>query len=371
MATPCSSFSYKLIASQGLARRGKIKTPKGVIETPVFMPVGTQATVKAMTPGFLKDIGAQIILSNTYHLHMRPGERVISCAGGLHKFMGWEGPILTDSGGFQSFSLGKLVKISDEGIYFASHIDGSRHMLSPEKAIEIQHLLDPDIMMCLDECVSFPSTKAHIKDAVRRTSMWARRCLAARKEDKPLFGIVQGGVYPDLRAESAREISGLPFEGIATGGLSVGEDRSLMLETLDATLPYIPHEKPRYLMGVGTPLDIVEAVARGIDMFDCVLPTRNARNGMLFTKNGKISLKQARYKEDNSPPDYKCNCYTCKNFTLAYLRHLFVSHEILGSILNTIHNLYFYLELMSNIRHSIEENYFDDVKKYIREVYND
>ncbi|MCD6570088.1 MAG: tRNA guanosine(34) transglycosylase Tgt [Deltaproteobacteria bacterium] len=367
----CSSFSYKLIATQGLARRGRIKTPRGIVDTPTFMPVGTQATVKAMTPAALKDIGTQIILSNTYHLYMRPGEKIISCANGLHRFMGWSGPILTDSGGFQSFSLGKLVKISDEGIYFASHIDGSRYMLSPEKAIEIQQLLGSDIMMCLDECVAYPSTKDYIKNAVRRTSMWARRCLAARSEDRALFGIAQGGVYPDLRVESAQEISGLPFEGFAIGGLSVGEGRSFMLETLDATLPYIPHEKPRYLMGVGTPLDIVEAVARGIDMFDCVLPTRNARNGMLFTRNGKISLKQVRYKEDNSPPDCKCNCYTCRNFTLAYLRHLFVSHEILGSILNTIHNLYFYLELMSDIRHSIEENYFDDVKKYIREVYND
>jgi queuine tRNA-ribosyltransferase len=285
--------------------------------------------------------------------------------------MGWGGPILTDSGGFQSYSLGKLVKMSDEGISFASHIDGSRHMLSPEKAIEIQEALDSDIMMCLDECIAFPNKKDRAKKAVERTSMWAKRCLDARTKDHALFGIIQGGTYHDLRAESAQEIASLPFDGIAIGGLSVGEGMDRMLESIDAAIPHMPDDKPRYLMGVGTPLDIVEAVAKGVDMFDCVMPTRNARNGMLFTRLGKVSLKQKRYKEDMNPPDPKCSCYTCRNFSLAYLRHLYVSGEILSSILNTIHNLHFYLELMENIRHSIETNGFDDVRKQIREVYND
>lgn len=337
----------------------------------MFMPVGTQATVKAVSPDILKNLGAGIILSNTYHLHMRPGEKLIASLGGLHSFMSWDRPILTDSGGYQAFSLARLMKITDRGLEFSSHLDGSRHFLTPEKAVEIQEDLGADIMMCLDECVAYPSTREYVDTSVQRTSLWARRSLAARRSSSALFGIVQGGVYPDLRVRSAQEISSEAFDGVAVGGLSVGEGHDLMMDILDNTMPHLPKERPRYLMGVGTPRDIVEAVARGIDMFDCVLPTRNARNGMLFTRKGKITIKQARYREDPNPPDENCQCYTCRNFSLAYLRHLYMSREILGSVLSTIHNLYFYLELMSDIRHSIGEKKFDKLRKQIKEIYND
>jgi len=335
------------------------------------MPVGTQATVKAMTPELLQRLGAQIILANTYHLHMRPGEGIIEALGGLQAFMGWNGPILTDSGGYQACSLAKLVRGSDAGLQFASHVDGSARMLTPEKAIDIQERLGADIMMCLDECVAYPSPRACVEASVARTTQWAGRCLEARTRDRALFGIVQGGVFPDLRARSAAEISGLPFDGIAVGGLSVGEGHERMLDVLDVTMPCLPAERPRYLMGVGMPHDITEAVARGVDMFDCVLPTRNARNGMLFTWNGKITLKQARYRLDNRPPDETCTCYTCRNFTLAYLRHLYVTREILSAVLNTIHNLHFYLELMRKVRHGIEEQNFDALRKHVKELYHD
>jgi queuine tRNA-ribosyltransferase len=371
MAMQCSSFKFEVGCTDGTARRGEIHTLHGPVETPVFMPVGTQATVKALTPEMLARLRAGIILSNTYHLHMRPGEKLIASLGGLHRFMAWEGPILTDSGGYQAFSLARLMKVAEEGLGFASHLDGSRHFLTPEKAVEIQEDLGADIMMCLDECVEYPSTRAYVEDSVARTTRWAIRSLAARRSSSALFGIVQGGVYPDLRTRSALEISAEPFDGVAVGGLSVGEGHGLMMDTLDATMPHLPEGKPRYLMGVGTPRDIVEAVSRGIDMFDCVLPTRNARNGMLFTRRGKITIKQARYREDPNPPDENCGCYTCRNFSLAYLRHLYLSHEILGSILNTIHNLYFYLELMSDIRHSIIEKNFAELRKQIKEIYDD
>ena len=371
MAMQCSSFEFDLSCTDGMARRGEFRTLHGPVETPVFMPVGTQATVKALTPEMLAHLGAGIILSNTYHLHMRPGEKLIASLGGLHRFMGWDGPILTDSGGYQAFSLAQLMKLTDEGLAFASHLDGSRHFLTPEKALEIQEDLGADIMMCLDECVAYPSPREYVEESVARTTRWAVRSLAARRSAAALFGIVQGGVYPDLRKRSAPEISAEPSDGIAVGGLSVGEGHDLRMDTLDVTMPQLPEDKPRYLMGVGTPKDIVEAVARGVDMFDCVLPTRNARNGMLFTRHGKISVKQARYREDPNPPDEQCGCYTCRNFSLAYLRHLYVSREILGSILNTIHNLYFYLELMSDIRHSICEKKFDDLRKQIKEIYDD
>ncbi|MBN1637211.1 MAG: tRNA guanosine(34) transglycosylase Tgt, partial [Deltaproteobacteria bacterium] len=328
-------------------------------------------SVKAMKPDDLERVGAKIILANTYHLHLRPGDGIISQMGGLHKFMAWDGPILTDSGGYQAFSLAKLVNITDDGLLFASHLDGARHMLTPESAVGIQENLDSDIMMCLDECVAYPSPRDYVETSVKRTSLWARRCLDARCNTNALFGIVQGGVYPDLRKKSALEIAAMPFDGIAIGGLSVGEGHSIMMDTLDETMPHVSKDRPRYLMGVGTPVDIVEAVARGIDMFDCVLPTRNARNGMLFTKRGKVSLKQARYKEDSRSPDENCSCYTCRNFSLGYLRHLFISREILGSILNTLHNLHFYLELMSDIRHSIEGHYFEEYRKQLKENYND
>lgn len=371
MAMQCSSFKFDIHATEGEARKGEFQTGHGAVQTPVFMPVGTQATVKAASPEVLKSLGAQIILSNTYHLHIRPGEKLIASLGGLHSFMGWDRPILTDSGGYQAFSLAELVKISDEGLAFSSHLDGSRRFLSPEKALEIQEDLGADIMMCLDECVAYPSTREYVEASVKRTTLWAQRSLAARRSSSALFGIVQGGVYPDLRARSAREITAEPFDGVAVGGLSVGEGHGLMMDILDVTMPCLPAAKPRYLMGVGTPKDIVEAVARGVDMFDCVLPTRNARNGMLFTRQGKISVKQARYREDPNPPDEQCECYTCRNFSLAYLRHLYVSREILGSILNTIHNLYFYLELMSDIRHAISEKRFDNLRKQIKEIYDD
>ncbi|HQI01418.1 MAG TPA: tRNA guanosine(34) transglycosylase Tgt [Deltaproteobacteria bacterium] len=367
----CSSFSFEVLSTDGQARHGRFNTGHGSVETPVFMPVGTQATVKAMSPGMLADLDSQIILSNTYHLHMRPGEKLIASLGGLHAFMSWDRPILTDSGGYQAFSLAKLMKISDEGLCFSSHIDGSRHILTPEKAVQIQEDLGADIMMCLDECVAYPSPKEYVDASVKRTSLWAERSLQARRGRNALFGIVQGGVYHDLRIQSAQEISSLPFDGIAIGGLSVGEGHDLMIDVIEATSPYLPVGRPRYLMGVGTPKDIVEAVARGVDMFDCVLPTRNARNGMLFTRKGKITVKQARYRDDPRPPDKDCACYTCRNFSLAYLRHLYVSREILGSILNTIHNLYFYLELMSDIRHSIREKNFNTLKKHMKEIYDD
>ena len=296
MAMQCSSFDYEFLCKDGDARRGRFQTLHGTVETPVFMPVGTQATVKAMSPEMLRELKSQIILSNTYHLHMRPGEELIAALGGLHAFMAWNGPILTDSGGYQAFSLARLRKINDEGLQFASHLDGSRHLLTPEKAVKIQEALGSDIMMCLDECVAYPSTRQYVETSIARTALWAQRCLQARQSGNALFGIIQGGVYPELRIRSAQEISSLDFDGIAIGGLSVGEGHELMMDVLDTTVPCIPSEKPRYLMGVGTPVDIVEAVSRGVDMFDCVLPTRNARNGMLFTGKGKITLKQARYK---------------------------------------------------------------------------
>jgi queuine tRNA-ribosyltransferase len=371
MAMQCSSFRFTLECTQGSSRNGKIETLRGNVDTPAFMPVGTSATVKAMTPDVLQYLGAQIILGNTYHLHLRPGEELIKNLGGLHAFMGWNKPILTDSGGYQVFSLAKLVKITDEGVQFASHIDGTRLMITPEKAVRIQEDLGSDIMMCLDECVAFPSHKDYVVASVKRTSLWAERSLDARKSSAALFGIIQGGMYPDMREKSAKDLTVLPFDGFSIGGLSVGEGHDTMIQVLQETVVHLPDNRPRYLMGVGTPVDIVEAVAQGVDMFDCVLPTRNARNGMLFTKNGKMSLKQAKYRQDPGPPDETCTCYTCRNFSRAYLRHLFVSGEILSSILNTIHNLHFYLELMSDIRHSIREQNFDILKKKVKEKYDD
>ncbi len=371
MAMQCSSFKFELLKEDGNARRGRFQTAHGEVQTPIFMPVGTQATVKAMTPDMIESVGAQIILGNTYHLHLRPGDELIDSLGGLHSFMRWDKPILTDSGGYQAFSLAKLTKITDEGVRFASHIDGSRHMLTPERAIEIQENLNSDIMMCLDECVAFPAEERYVRESIKRTTMWGERCLEARRKNNALFGIIQGSTFADYRRMSAEQLSALPFDGLAVGGLSVGEGHQLMMDTLDVTMPHIPKDdRPRYLMGVGTPLDIVEAVARGIDMFDCVMPTRNARNGQLFTTHGKVILKQARYRDDNRPVDENCSCYTCRNFSRAYLRHLYVSKEILASILNTIHNLHFYLELMSRIRHSIEDQNFEQLRKEIKEIYN-
>lgn len=355
-------------SKDSMARLGKIKTPHGEIETPIFMPVGTIATVKAMTPEELKDIGSQIILSNTYHLYLKPGHELVKEAGGLHKFMNWDKPILTDSGGFQVFSLGDLRKIEEEGVEFRSHIDGSKHFISPEKSIEIQNALGSDIMMCFDECAPYPSKYDYVKHSMERTTRWAKRCKEYHKDwDKQgLFGIVQGGMYKDLRKQSAEELIELDFPGYAVGGLSVGEPRDLMCDVLEHTTPFLPKDKPRYLMGVGTPDYLFEAVIRGIDMADCVLPTRIGRNGTVLTSRGKLVIKNAKYKKDFSPLDPECDCYACKNYSRAYIRHLFNVNEILGARLATTHNLYFLIKLMENIRSAIRE---DRILEYKREFY--
>jgi len=339
------------------ARLGKLFTPHGIIETPIFMPVGTQATVKAMTPRELEGLGIQIILSNSYHLFLRPGHGLIAQAGGLHKFMGWKRAILTDSGGFQVFSLGKLNKINDEGVSFNSYIDGSKHFVSPEKAMEIQMALGADIAMAFDECTPYPAGRYQVEIAAQRTIQWAKRCKEAHHNlNQSLFGIVQGGAFKDLRIDNAKKLVELDFPGYAIGGLSVGEPKSIMYEILDYTIPCLPNNKPRYLMGVGAPQSILEGTIRGVDMFDCVLPTRNARNGSLFISSGKLSITNAKYKDDFTPLDNKCKCYTCQNFTRAYLRHLYMSKEILASTLGTIHNLYFMSSLMKKIRLALLED---------------
>ena len=339
------------------ARLGKLFTPHGIIETPIFMPVGTQATVKAMTPRELEGLGIQIILSNSYHLFLRPGHGLIAQAGGLHKFMGWKRAILTDSGGFQVFSLGKLNKINDEGVSFNSYIDGSKHFVSPEKAMEIQMALGADIAMAFDECTPYPAGRYQIEIAAQRTIQWAKRCKEVHHNlNQSLFGIIQGGAFKDLRIDNAKKLVELDFPGYAIGGLSVGEPKSIMYEILDCTIPCLPNNKPRYLMGVGAPQSILEGTIRGVDMFDCVLPTRNARNGSLFISSGKLSITNAKYKDDFTPLDNKCKCYTCQNFTRAYLRHLYMSKEILASTLGTIHNLYFMSSLMKKIRLALLED---------------
>ena len=344
------AVKYELIKTckQTGARLGRLHTPHGVIETPIFMPVGTQATVKAMTPEELKEIGSQIILSNTYHLYMRPGHDLIERAGGLHKFMNWDKPILTDSGGFQVFSLGPLRKIKEEGVEFRSHLDGSKHFLSPEKATEIQNALGSDIIMAFDECAPYPADRQYVKNSLERTTRWLERCKAAHKypEKQALFGIVQGGMYKELREQSAKEITAIDLPGYAIGGLSVGEPKDMMYEVLDYTVPLLPEDKPRYLMGVGSPDDLLEGVLRGIDMFDCVLPTRIARNGTAMTSQGKVVVRNASYAEDFTSLDPECDCYTCKNYTKAYLRHLIKCNEILGARLLTIHNLHFLLKIL-------------------------
>ena len=364
---------YELIKTckQTGARLGRLHTPHGVIETPIFMPVGTQATVKAMTPEELKDIGSQIILSNTYHLYMRPGHDLVERAGGLHKFMNWDKPILTDSGGFQVFSLGPLRKIKEEGVEFRSHLDGSKHFLSPEKATEIQNALGSDIIMAFDECAPYPADRQYVKNSLERTTRWLERCKAAHKypERQALFGIVQGGMYKDLREQSAREITAIDLPGYAIGGLSVGEPKEMMYEVLDYTVPLLPEDKPRYLMGVGSPDDLLEGVLRGIDMFDCVLPTRIARNGTAMTSQGKVVVRNASYAEDFTSLDPECDCYTCRNYTKAYLRHLIKCNEILGARLLTIHNLHFLLKMMENVREAIREDRLLDYKKDFFEKY--
>ncbi len=346
------------------ARTGTIVTEHGNIPTPAFMPVGTAATVKGVWPDQLREMGYGCVLSNTYHLYLRPGHERIRKLGGLHRFMGWDRAVLTDSGGYQVFSLSALRKVEDEAVTFRSHIDGSLHALSPEKAVEVQEALGSDIRMVLDECVEYPAGRREVEDAVRRTSGWARRSLdASRRGEGGLFGIVQGGMFADLRKRSVEEVCALDFPGFAIGGVSVGEGKELQRETVDYTAPLLPDEKPRYLMGVGTPDDILFAVSRGIDLFDCVLPTRNARNGMLFTSSGPLSVKQARYADDPLPPDENCTCPTCRTFSRAYLRHLYLQKEILSSMLLTVHNLHFYARWMERMRQAILVGNFSAIVK--------
>ena len=346
------------------ARYGTLETNYGTYETPMFMPVGTQATVKTLSVEELKDINSGIILSNTYHLWLRPGEDIVDKAGGLHKFMNWNGPILTDSGGFQVFSLAKKKDISEEGVYFNSHIDGKRIFLTPEKSIEIQNKLDSDIAMCFDECPPYPVTYDYMKKSVDRTLRWAKRCKDAHKNEmQSMFGIVQGGEFEDLRKYSAEETVKMDFDGYSIGGTSVGEGKDTMYKMIDYAIKYLPENKPRYLMGVGEPTDIFEGVMRGIDMFDCVLPTRLARHAHAFTLDGKINLKNAKYKEDFTPIDENCNCYACKSYTKAYIRHLIVANETLGQRLISIHNLKFLIKITENIRESIKEDRFLEYKE--------
>ncbi len=357
-------FEITLKDSLTLARLGRVESRHGSFSTPAFLPVGTQGTVKSLTPEELVEMGVEAILGNTYHLYLRPGHETIQRLGGLHAFTHWERPILTDSGGYQIFSLGELRRISDEGVTFQSHLDGSLHFLGPEKVVEIQRALGSDIAMVLDECIPYPSPYEYVKVSTSRTTRWAERCLQARRpEDPALFAIVQGGVYPDLRRESARDLVRMDFQGFAVGGLSVGEPKPAMLAVLEETLPLLPEGAPRYLMGVGTPEDILDAVVLGVDFFDCVLPTRNARNGTLFTSEGRISIKQAQYTEDPNPIDAQCSCYTCRHYSRAYLRHLYMAKEILSSRLNTIHNVAYYMSFMKAIREAIQKGTLLDFHK--------
>ncbi|HEX8172101.1 MAG TPA: tRNA guanosine(34) transglycosylase Tgt [Thermoanaerobaculia bacterium] len=354
-----SRIAFRVLAQDGVARRGELVTRHGAIQTPVFMPVGTRASVKGLTTDQLARLGPQIILNNTYHLMLRPGVELLEKLGGVHKFMGWNGAVLSDSGGFQLFSLASIRKIREEGVEFRSHIDGSPYFLSPEKSVEIQTRMGVDIAMAFDECPAYGLSHAEVEKSMLLTHRWARRSLDARTGASALFGIVQGGIYNDLRKRSVEEIAALDFDGIAIGGVSVGEPKQEMFEVVDFTAPLLPADKPRYLMGVGTPEDLVNGVAAGIDMFDCVMPTRNARNGTLFTSRGKVSIKQARYADDDSPLDPDCSCVTCTSVSRAYLRHLFTSDEIAASVYNTIHNVSFYLDLMGAIRQAIASNSFE------------
>lgn len=368
---------FTLTHSDGAARRGVLQTAHGAIDTPAFMPVGTQGAVKALTPSHLEEIGASIILGNTYHLMLRPGDELITRRGGLHRFIGWNRPILTDSGGYQVFSLAERRKITEEGVEFRSHLDGSKHLLTPERAVEIQANLGSDIAMVLDECPALPSTADVIDKSLELTARWARRCrerffdrwkeaAGARQQQ---FGIVQGGTDLELRAKSAELIVSIGFDGYAIGGLSVGEPNETMYQVVEATTPRLPAGQPRYLMGVGTPIDIVESVARGVDMFDCVMPTRNARNGQLFTSQGPINIQNAQFSEDDGPADPACSCYTCRNFSRAYLRHLSMAGEMTGGTLNTLHNLSFYLDTMRRIREAISFGRFKDFRQKFHQTF--
>lgn len=381
-------FSFRVTHRDGRARRGVLTTPHGTVETPVFMPVGTRGAVKAVTARDLEDIGATLILGNTYHLFLRPGDALIARRGGLHRFIGWDRPMLTDSGGYQVFSLHDLRRITEEGAHFRSHLDGSAHLLTPESSIDIQANLGADIAMAFDECAPYPASEAAARDAMARSLRWAARSRArfeglrageatAHGAERPpvnpgqaQFGIVQGGVYPGLREESAAGTAALGFEGYAIGGLSVGEPVELMYDIVEQTAPMLPQDRPRYLMGTGTPDDLVEAVRRGIDMFDCVLPTRNARNGQVLTRRGPMNIRNARYAEDDRPIDESCRCYTCRRFSRAYLRHLATVNEMTGATLNTIHNLYFYLDTMREIRDAIEFGSFETYRQAFLQTFS-
>jgi len=361
-------MEFRLLSSDGAARRGELQFDRGTVQTPAFMPVGTYGTVKAMTPEELRGLGAEIILGNTFHLMLRPGVDVIQAHGGLHGFMHWDGPILTDSGGFQVWSLGKLRKLTEEGVRFQSPVDGSPIFMGPEESIAVQHALDSDVVMVFDECTPWPASEDEVRASMELSLRWAERSKRAHGESKAaLFGIVQGGMFEDLRARSLEGLKDIGFDGYAIGGLSVGEPKDDMLRVLDTLAPQMPADHPRYLMGVGTPEDIVEAVRRGIDMFDCVLPTRNARNGWLFTSDGAVKIRNARYEFDTGPVDSACDCYTCQNYSRAYLRHLSRCNEILGARLGTIHNLSYYQNLMSGLRGAVETG---SLEEFVRQFYD-
>ncbi len=365
------NLSFRIMAkSQGGARAGELLTSHGLVETPVFLPVGSQGSVKTLTPEEIKDIGLQMVLANTYHLYLRPGLRVIEKLGGLHKFMGWGGAILTDSGGYQVFSLAPLNRVSDEGVGFRSHIDGSEHFMTPELAIQYQETLGADIIMVLDECTAYGASPEQVEKAMVRTRQWAERCQKAhRRRDQALFAIVQGGVFPELRRQCAEYLGSLDFCGYAIGGLSVGEPKEMTLSVIETTVPLLPEDKPRYLMGVGSPEDIVEGVARGIDIFDCALPTRVARNGALFTWQGRRNIRNAAFAEMVRPVVPDCGCYTCRTFSAAYLHHLFKCEELLAYRLATIHNLYFMGRLMRKLRKAILDGTFDAFRHDFRATY--
>ena len=373
---PESKFDFQLQHTDGSARAGELVTPHGKALTPFFMPVATQGTVKGLTPEEVRGVGAQVVLSNAYHLYLRPGVETVSKLGGLHKFMGWDGPILTDSGGFQAFSMGPLRKVSDDGIKFRSHIDGSEHNFTPKLATANQEGLAPDIAMCFDQCIAYGATEAEVRQAMDRTHRWAQDCFDVHQASptgaasgQALFGIVQGGTFEELRNESARAISAIPFHGYAVGGLAVGENKEDMYRFTGQVTELLPQDKPRYLMGVGSPEDLVEGVARGIDMYDCALPTRVARNGSMFTPEGRVDISKARYAEQQGPLDETCDCYTCQNYSAAYLRHLFRAKELLGLRLASIHNLRFVLSLMERMRAAIFEDRFESFRREFMDAY--
>ena len=376
-----SPFAFQLHHRDGGARAGRFTTPHGSVETPIFMPVATQATIKTLTPDEVMDAGAQIVLGNAYHLYLRPGVELVDRLGGLHRFMRWPRPILTDSGGFQAFSMGAFRRVDDDHIRFRSHIDGSEHIFTPELAIANQQGLGADIIMCLDQCIEFGAPRAEVEQAMDRTHRWAQLCYdahyvnpafayAATARGQALFGIVQGGAFPDLRQRSADYIASIPFPGYAIGGLAVGESKAQMYEITQQVTELLPGDKPRYLMGVGSPEDLVEGVSQGVDMFDCVLPTRVARNGALFTRSGRVNISNRRFAEQDSPLEPGCECYTCQNFTAAYLWHLFKAREVLGLRLASVHNLHFILRLMQDIRQAILENRFESFRRDFHDRYS-